>query len=321
MNKFEQKIYVGVDVSKNMLDIYILPTEKFMQFKNSDTEIKKLINKLQKLPNLLIVMESTGGYEKPLAHALFKANLPVAVVNPRQVRDFAKALGKLAKTDKLDAKVIALFAAKVEPRVITYHKETHELSENNARRRQLIEMIKMEKNRLDKSSPKQKESIRRVLEVLEKELEEIDQSQAELIAHNAELTEKKDILASVKGIGLVTASSLLATLPELGNMEPKQLSALVGVAPLNRDSGTLKGKRTIWGGRASVRDVLYMPTLVAIKHNPQIRAFYERLCANGKAKMTAVIACMHKLLIVMNALIRKKEMWLAAESVCYVVTP
>jgi transposase len=308
----EEKIYIGIDVSKANLDVFILPNTKYMQFTNDACGIEKFLNKVQQLfSDALIVMESTGGYEAPLSQELSKANLKVCVVNPRQIRDFAKATGRLAKTDKIDAEIIALFAKKIEPQPnIVYNEQQQKMVANNARRRQLIDMIIAEKNRLDKATPEQKESIKRVLDILEKELKLIEQTQEQLLNQDDSLVEKKNILNSIKGIGLVTATAMLCELPELGSLSPKQAAALAGLAPFNRDSGTLNGKRTIWGGRASVRMALYMPTLVAIKHNPQIRAFYERLCLNGKSKMTALIACMRKLLIIMNAMIRNKQCWI-----------
>jgi transposase len=306
----EQKIYVGVDISKSDLDVFILPNTKYMRFKNDASGIKKLLAKIQLFSNILVVMESTGGYEAPLAYALAEAGISVSVVNPRQIRDFAKALGKLAKTDRIDAEIIALFASKMEPKTqITYGKEQRILSEHNARRSQLIKMITMEKNRLDKASPQQRESIERVLDVLEKELELISGAQEKMVSEFPELSENKQILESIKGVGTITAISMLAELPELGAMSSKQIAALVGVAPFNRDSGSLKGVRTIWGGRAPVRRALYMATLVATKHNPIIKQFYQRLLASGKAKKTALVASMRKLLIIMNALLRKKQLW------------
>lgn len=307
----EEKIYIGVDVSKAKLDVFILPNKKYMQFTNDACGIKKLLSKVQQLfSDSLIIMESTGGYEAPLSQELSKNGLKVCVINPRQIRDFAKATGKLAKTDKLDAEMIALFAQKIEPQPnIVYNEQQQKMGANNARRKQLIDMIVAEKNRLDKATPEQKESIGRVLEILEKELKLLEQTQERLLSQDESLIERKKILHSVKGIGKVTATAILCELPELGSLSPKQIAALAGLAPFNRDSGTLKGKQTIWGGRASVRNALYMPTLVAIKHNPQIRAFYERLCVAGKSKMTAIIACMRKLIIIMNALVRKNECW------------
>jgi transposase len=306
----EQKIYIGIDVSKSDLDVFILPNKKYMRFKNDTMGIKKLIEKIKLFSNTLTVMESTGGYEAPLAYALAEAESAVSVVNPRQIRDFAKALGRLAKTDRIDAEIIALFASKLEPKPqIIYGKEQQLLSNNSARRSQLVEMITMEKNRLDKASPEQRESIKRVLEALEKELELINASQEKLVQENPNYAEKKRILESIKGVGTTTSTTLLSLLPELGIIGHKQIVALVGLAPFNRDSGSLKGTRAIWGGRAAIRKVLYMATLVAIKFNPPIKQFYERLCAAGKNKKTALVASMHKLLIIMNALIRKNELW------------
>ena len=307
----EKKIHIGVDVSKAFLDIFILPKRKYMQFKNNNQDIKRLIEKLRLFPDALVVMESTGGYEKLLAFSLCDASIDVCIINPRQVRDFAKAVGQLAKTDKIDAEMIALFASKIEPKAnIFYNKEQQNLSSNNARRRQLIEMIKMEKNRLDKASTEQKKSILRVLDVLEKELETINVAQEKLLEDDSDFSQKTKILKSIKGVGAITAASVLSELPELGSLEARQIAALAGVAPFNRDSGTLKGKRTVWGGRDSVRNALYMATLVATKHNPKIKLFYLRLCEAGKAKKTAIIACMRKLLIIMNAMIRKNQLWL-----------
>lgn len=307
----EEKIYIGIDVSKATLDIYILPQKKYMQFSNDLEGIKKLVNKAKLFTNVLVIMESTGGYEAPVSRALCQENLDVCVINPRQIRDFAKASGKLAKTDKVDAQMIALFGMKMEPLPnIVYNEKQHTLAANNARRRQLIDMIVSEKNRLDKATPEQAESIQRVLEVLEKELKLIEETQEQLLRHDETLKNKKEILTSIKGVGEITATAMLCELPELGTLTPKQIASLAGLAPFNRDSGTLKGKRTIWGGRASVRVALYMPTLVAIKYNPQIQAFYQRLCLAGKTKMTALIACMRKLLVIMNAMIRKQECWM-----------
>jgi transposase len=306
----EEKIYIGIDVSKTTLDIYILPQKKHMQFSNNLEGIKKLLSKAKLFTNSLVIMESTGGYETPVSRALCQENLDVCVINPRQIRDFAKALGKLAKTDKVDAQIIALFGMKMEPHPnVVYNEKQQTIAANNVRRRQLIDMIVSEKNRLDKANPEQVESIQRVLEVLEKELKLIEATQEQLICQDDVLQKNKQILTSVKGIGEITATALLCELPEIGNLTPKQIASLAGLAPFNRDSGTLKGKRTIWGGRASVRIALYMPTIVAIKYNPQIQTFYQHLCQLGKSKMTAIIACMRKLLIIMNAMIRKQECW------------
>ena len=305
-----EKCYIGIDVSKAVLDVFILPIKRQLQFKNDSKGIQKLITQCRSFSAATIVMEATGGYEKPAAHALAKAELAVSVINPRQIRDFAKALGKLAKTDRIDAQVIALFAEKMQPITnVVCNEEQQQLAENNARRRQLIDMITMEKNRLDKASKAITKSIQRIIKTLEKELQDINTTLAECIQATPAYAEKNTLLKTIKGVGAVVAAGLLAELPELGTLGAKQISALAGVAPYNRDSGTLRGKRAIWGGRAAVRSTLYMATLVAIRHNVQIRAFYERLCAAGKRKKVAIIACMHKLLIIMNAMIKHAQPW------------
>jgi transposase len=278
-----------------VLDVYILPNKKYMQFNNDAQGIQKLISKIQLFSNVLVVMESTGGYEALLSQSLCLSQFSVCVMNPRQIRDFAKALGKLAKTDKIDAEMIALFASTVEPKAnVVFNEAQQELSSNNSRRRQLIDMITAEKNHLDKATYGQAASIRRVLDVLQKELDTINKTQEELLTDNTDYSEKKKILSSIRGVGTITATSILCELPEIGTLGPKQITALAGLAPFNRDSGILKGKRTIWGGRASVRNALYMATLVATKHNPQIRVFYQRLCAAGKAKKPpSLLACIN----------------------------
>lgn len=309
MNK-EEKIYIGIDVSKAILDITILPNKKYMQFKNDLAGIERLIKKMSQFPNPLIVMESTGGYEKLVAISLFQAGHKACIMNPRRIRDFAKSMGILAKTDKIDSDVIALFASKIEPEPNFEHdEETNRLSENNARRRQLLGLIMMEKNRLDKASVQLTKGIKRVIKFLTKELNKIDSEQQKLLESNEVFSEKAEILTSVKGIGDITARALLAELPELGALGSKQISSLAGLAPFNRDSGKFKGLRTIWGGRATVRGALYMATLVAARHNTSIRMFYQRLLAAGKKKKVALTACMHKLLIILNAMIKNKTMW------------
>lgn len=306
----KDKCHIGIDVSKAILDVYILEDQKFLQFANDPSGIKKLVKKIKLSPDSLVVMESTGGYEKPVAQVLAKADIKVAVINPRQIRDFAKALGKLAKTDRIDAEVIAIFAEKIQPKInIICDENQHKLAEKNTRRRQLIEMITMEKNRLDKASKEMKKSIQHVIDLLEKELEKINQSLQKAIQNDPEYARKDALLQTIKGVGSATTAGVIADLPELGSLTGKEISALAGLAPLNRDSGAMRGKRTIWGGRASVRRTLYMATLVATRHNKRIRAFYEKLCAAGKAKKSAIVACMHKMLIIMNAMIKNDQPW------------
>ena len=309
----DEKCYIGIDVSKAILDVYVLPCGKHMQFKNDARDIKKLSEKVKLFPQAAVVLEATGGYEKPVVLALQKLELNISVVNPRLIRDFAKALGKLAKTDKIDAEVIALFAEKMRPRTnAVFNENQQKLAGLNTRRRQIIDMITMERNRLDKVDGELKKSIQRIIKVLEKELEAINEALEKSIQNDANHAQKNKLLKSIKGVGSVVAAGIIADLPELGNVSARQISALAGLAPYNRDSGTLRGKRTIWGGRASVRTMLYMAALVATRHNPQIKNFYNRLCNAGKQKKVALTACMHKLLIIMNAMIKNGELWRTA---------
>jgi len=307
----DQKSYIGIDVSKNILDVYILPTSKYMQFKNDVKGIKKLMTKVKLLSPAAVVMEATGGYERKVASSLTQDKIPVSIVNPRQIRAFAKALGKLAKTDQIDAKTIALFAQNIKPNSYgSPSEEQQNLSQNTARRRQLIDMITMEKNRLHQvASHDLKKSIKRILKALEKELDHINEKIEKEIQHNSQLIRKKDLLESIKGVGSVISATIIADLPELGSVSAKQISALVGVAPYNCDSGTLQGKRAIWGGRMPVRNALYMATLVAMRFNARIKAFYQKLCNAGKLKKVAMVACMRKLLIIMNTMIKNNEPW------------
>jgi transposase len=304
------KCYIGIDVSKAVLDVHVLPYSKHMEFKNNPKGIQKLIEKLRSFPNPFVVMEATGGYERPVSQAIKKAEFIISVVNPRQVRDFAKALGKLAKTDRIDAHIIALYAEKIQPRAnVSCDENQQKLAEMSTRRRQLIDMITSEKNRLDKSSKDLKKSINRVLKVLKKELQDISAALQEAIQTDPQHAKNYELLQTIKGVGAIVAARLISGLPELGSVSAKEVSALAGLAPYNRDSGTLRGKRTIWGGRAPVRCALYMATLVAMRHNAQIKCFYERLCNAGKKKKVAMVACMHKLLIIMNAMIKNNQPW------------
>lgn len=306
----DKKYYIGVDVSKPFLDIFISPLNQFLQFKNNPSGIRKLIQQINSLTPSLIVMESTGGYEKLSANALAEKKISVAIVNPRQIRDFAKATGTLAKTDRIDARIIALFAEKIQlNKTLVFNEVEQTLAEKNARRRQLVDMITMEKNRLDKASKDIKKSLRHIINVLEKELKKVNDDLEKTIQSNQDTAHKTQLLKTIKGVGSVVANSLLAELPELGKLNEKQISALVGLAPFNRDSGSLRGKRSIWGGRASVRCALYMATLVATRHNLIIKAFYEKLCRAGKMKKVALIACMHKLVIIMNSMIKHDLPW------------
>lgn len=309
MTAGQDKVYVGIDVSKLTLDVSIQPTGQNLTFSNNMAGYKELIRNLPTMVNL-IVFEATGGYERDAAKTLSTAGLPIAIVNPRQVRDFAKALGKLAKTDKIDSKIIALFAEKVVPRqAVLGDSKQQKLSELRARRKQVVEMITMEKNRLDKASKGIAKAINKTITFLEKQLKKIEAKLQKHIDGDEQLAQKDKILRSVKGVGPVLSTTLITELPELGQLNRKQIAALVGVAPFNRDSGTYKGGRTVWGGRASVRSILYMSALVASHNNPVIKAFYDKLCASGKAKKVVIVACMHKLLLILNAMVKNNTMW------------
>jgi transposase len=269
-----------------------------------------VVERLQALQPELIVLEPTGGYERLLVAALAQAGLPVAVVNARQVRDFAKATGRLAKTDALDAQVLAHFADAVHPTPRPLpDAQTQELEAVLERRRQLVGMRTAERNRLHTAPKAVRAGIKAHITWLDGELQTIDGELDGMIQMSPLWREQEDLLRSVPGIGPVVALTLLAELPELGRLDRRKLAALVGVAPLNRDSGSLRGKRTIWGGRGQVRSTLYMATLTAIRYNPVIRAFYQRLCAAGKPKKTALTACMRKLLTILHAILMRRTPW------------
>lgn len=303
-------IFVGIDVSKAQLDVAIRPTGERESFTNDKIGIKALVKRLAKIKPTLIVLEATGGYERQVTRALVIADLPVVVVNPRQVRDFAKATGQLAKTDSIDAAVLAHFAEAVRPQLRPLPDGvTLELRALTSRRRQILEMIAAENNRMEMTSKAVAKRIGAHVRWLEQDLDRANQELDRAIEQSPIWKENEELLRSAKGIGPVTSRTLLAELPELGTLDRKQISALVGVAPFNRDSGSLKGRRSIWGGRAPVRCALYMATLVATRHNPVIRDFYNRLTAKGKIFKVALVACMHKLLTILNSMIKHKTFW------------
>lgn len=307
-------IFIGIDVSKDQLDIAERPTGHGETLLYTPSGIASLVERLGRLGPSSIVLEATGGLEVPLATALATAGLPVHVVNPRQVRDFAKATGRLAKTDALDAQVLAQFAEAVRltPRPLP-DAATQELSALLTRRRQLIEMRTAEQNRLSTAPRRVQQQIRTHLKWLDRELTRLETNLADRIRATPIWQERDDLLQSVPGIGPVTSRTLLAELPELGHLSPKQLAALVGVAPLNRDSGTLRGRRTTWGGRSRVRTVLYLAAWIARKCNPTIRRFYQRLRTAGKAPKVALIACARKLLVILNAMVKYQRPWQVVE--------
>lgn len=306
-----EKVYVGIDVSKETLDMAVHASEQRWEFANTVKGIDEALSILESWSPALVVLEATGGMEYHLAAALALANIPVAVVNPRQVRDFARATGRLAKTDSIDAKVLAHFASAVHPTPRPLpDAQGQELKAILTRRRQLIEMLTAERNRLYSAhSQAVKAHIRAHIAWLEKEMIQINDDLGRSIRESPVWQEKDDLLKSVPGVGPVLSSTLLADLPELGPLDRGKIAALVGVAPFNCDSGHLRGKRTIWGGRAVVRSALYMSTLVATRYNPVIRGFYQHLLAAGKPKKVALTACMRKLLTILNAMLKHQTPW------------
>ncbi len=302
-------VFVGIDVSKDQLDVALRPSAERWAVANDEAGIATLVDRLRALTPALIVLEATGGLELPLTGAL-AVGLPVVVVNPRQVRDVAKATGKLAKTDALDAAVLAQFAEAVRPALRPLPDAAMQaLSALLARRRQLLEMRTAEQHRLGMARPPVRKGIRAHIAWLDRHLAQTDDDLARAIRESPLWRERDDLLQRTPGVGPVLARTLLASLPELGTLNRKQIAALVGVAPLNRDSGTVRGRRSVWGGRAHVRAALAMSALAATRHNPVIRTFSQRLCAAGKAKKVALTACMHKLLLILHAMVKHRTPW------------
>ena len=302
------EMYVGIDVSKGRLDVAVLGKERVWQVDNTRDGITRLVEQMQELQPELIVVEATGGYQRAVVEALFWAGLAVAVVNPARVRQFARACGLLAKTDKLDAQVLAVFGARVQPRRYESKSEAGKhLSALLVRRRQLDEMLKAEQNRLRITSASLKSSVKRMIACLKAEKKALDKQIQQVVAEQAAWQEQTEILDSAPGVGPVTTATLLAELPELGKMDRKKIAALVGVAPMNYDSGKKRGYRKTKGGRGEVRSVLYMATLVATRRNPLIRTQYQQLLKRGKLKKVALIACMRKFLTILNAMLRDKQ--------------
>ena len=304
------QVFVGIDVSKHHLDVAVRPTNERSTVTNDTAGIPELVESLAKRKPTLIVLEATGGLETAVTAALAARGLAVAVVNPRQARDFAKSMGKLAKTDKIDAVVLARFAEAIRPEPRQLPDEQAQLLQATlVRRRQLIDMLVAEKNRLPLTHVSMQGRVKEHIAWLVTELKTIDADLNGQLRASPAWREKEDLLLGVKGVGDVTATTLLAELPELGKLNRKQIAALVGVAPFNRDSGKFKGKRAIWGGRATVRHVLYMAALSASQHNPVIREFYQHLLKEGKLKKVALIACARKLLTILNAMLRANKPW------------
>ena len=300
--------FVGVDVSKDNLDVASWTSNEYKRFQNDPTGIQELIDWLKTLQAELIVLEATGGLELPFVAELAFEKMPVAVVNPRRIREFARSIGQLAKTDKLDARVIAHFGAATHPEVRKLPtNDEGKLTALITRRRQIIEMLTAEKNRLHSARFSMKERIETHLSWLESELRNLDNEIAKFIHQSPIWKEKDKLLRSVPGVGPVTSATILAMLPELGTLNRKKIAALVGVAPVNKDSGRRQKKRRVYGGRANVRSVLYMAALSASKHNPRIKEFYDHLIRMGKEKKVALTACMRKLLVILNAIIRVNQ--------------
>jgi transposase len=306
----ENSLFVGIDVAKDHLDVAVRPTGETWQVPYDADGINSLTGYLRELTPHLVVVEATGGMELVLAGELAAAHLTVAVVNPRHVRDFARAAGKLAKTDALDAQVLAHFAEAMdpEPRPLP-DASTQELGALVARRRQLVGMITAEKNRVRTATRRIRPKVQEHIHWLEENLEDLDRDMGDFMRSSPIWKDKDELLRSTPGVGPVLSMTLLSGLPELGSLNRREIAALVGVAPFNRDSGTLRGKRKVWGGRGQVRAALYMAALVATRYNPVLRNFYQRLCAAGKPKKLALTACMRKLLTILNVMVKHHTHW------------
>jgi len=303
------RLFVGIDVSKRKLDIAFENSIKTIPY--TAAELGKLMDSLRQSAPTLVCLEATGGLERQLVAELHKARIPVAVVNPRQIRDFARATNQLAKTDAIDARIIARFAQLMTPRTTPELTDSQqEIKDLTSRKRQVTQLIVQEKNRLGSTADKSiQKMIRQTIRLFEKQLETLRTRLQNIIDADEETQVKARIIESVPGLGPATVSTLIAELPELGQLNRQQIARLVGVAPTNRDSGTLRGRRTTGGGRAQIRTALYLPIVVAKRCNPKIKEFYDHLVANGKPKMVALIAAMRKLLTILNVMIREGKTW------------
>jgi len=308
-------LFIGIDVAKSRLDIATTGSESLAwTTRNNAPSIAELTETIAKLGPTLIVLEATGGMERSVTIALSEAHLPVVVLNPRHVKEFARATGRLAKTDRIDAALLAEFAQKIRPEVRPLPEpDQRHLDDLVARRRQVVDMITAERNRRHQArTPLIKREIDRHIAYLQRELEALDTELHHQIQSSPLWSAKDRLLRSVPGVGKVLARTLLSSLPELGSLERRKISALVGVAPFNRDSGQLRGRRSVWGGRANIRSVLYMATLSATQHNPNIRAFYNQLVQRGKLPKVALVACMRKLITILNSMLRYQRPWTSA---------
>jgi transposase len=302
--------FVGIDISKERLDVGIIPNNETTSFSYDEEGLAKLTDFMKSVAPEMIVLEATGGMERPVTAILAAEQLPVVAINPRQARDFAKAKGLLAKTDRIDSLVLADFGKSIRPEIRPFKdEESRTLADLNARRRQVIGMITMEKNRLSASSFRVRERISEHIKWLEASLKDIDREMDKMIRNSSVWKEKVDLLQSFKGVGPVLSKAILSDLPELGALNSKKIAALVGVAPFNCDSGKRRGKRVIWGGRANIRSLLYMAAVSGIRYNPVIKSFYHRLTSSGKKPKVALTACMHKILIILNAMMKNHTPW------------
>jgi transposase len=303
--------WVGIDVAKASLDLHLLPAGQSHDLPNDTAGHRQLVQLLPNPAACLIVLEATGGFERLLVAHLLDAGYRVAVINPKRARDFARALGLAAKTDRIDAQALALYAQKVEPAPVEKTPEKQaEIQQLVARRRQLIDLRTQESNRLQMATSKTaRKSIQAILKTLERQVHGIEAALEELVQSDDDWRRKGQLLQSVQGLGGVTATTLVAEVPELGKLNRQQISALIGLAPFNRDSGLSKGKRSIAGGRKSVRSVLYMAALTATRHNPVIKAFAQRLTQRGKPFKVVITACMRKLLVIANAILKSQQPW------------
>ena len=300
--------YVGIDVSKDRLDLAVLGEDCTWQVDNTPDGIAELVQQMEEMQPELIVVEATGGYQRNVVDALFHAGLSVALVNPARVRQFARACGLLAKTDKLDAQVLAVFGQRVQPKRYEGKSEAEkQLSALLVRRKQLEEMLKAEQNRLRTISPSLRGSVERIIALLKEEKKRLEEQIEQFLNEQKAWQQQREILSSAPGVGMVTTATLLADLPELGKMDRKKIAALVGVAPMNYDSGRKRGYRKTKGGRGDVRSILYMSTLVATRYNPLIQSQYQQLLKRGKLKKVALTACMRKFLTILNAMVRDQQ--------------
>lgn len=306
----KEEIFVGIDVSKAYLDVGVGEEGEQWRVKNDQQGIEVLVNRLKEIQPKLIVIESTGGLERPVLMKMCQEGLPVALVNPKRVREFARAIGLLAKTDRLDARLLARFGRNGKPAItVLPNQNEQQLSDLMARRKQLIDMLTAEENRLSTSAPVLSKLILDHVAWLRQSIKDIEKEIDDFNQQDPSLKEKQDLMRTVKGVGPITANILSANLPELGRLNKKKIAALVGVAPFNNDSGRLRGRRRIKGGRPEIRKILYMAAVCASRHNPVIRSFYLSLLRRGKVHKVALVACMRKLLVILNAMVRDNRPW------------